>query len=65
VCRRGRQVHPEDVDAVVGQVVATGLAASTRRGCVQAFKNFYRFLVARKAAEIEATFGVRLVNPVE
>jgi integrase/recombinase XerD len=53
------------VDAVVGQVVATGLAASTRRGCVQAFKNFYRSLVARKAAEIEATFGVRLVNPVE
>jgi integrase/recombinase XerD len=65
VCRRGRQVHPEDVDAVVGQVVATGLAASTRHGCVQAFKNFYRFLVARKAAEIEATFGVRLVKPVE
>jgi integrase/recombinase XerD len=53
------------VDAVVGQVVATGLAASTRHGCVQAFKNFYRFLVARKAAEIEATFGVRLVKPVE
>ena len=42
-----------------------GLAASTRRGCVLAFKAFHAFLVARKAREIEAVFGVRLVNPVD
>ena len=32
---------------------------------MQAFKDFHRFLVARKAAEIEAMFGVRLVDPVD
>ena len=56
---------PDDVDAVVAQLVANGLAASTRRGYVQAFKDFHRFLVVRKAAEIEATFGVHLVDPVD
>ena len=39
---------------------STGLAAWTRRGYVQVFKDFHRFLVARKAPEIEATFGVTL-----
>ena len=42
-----------------------GMAASTRRCYVQAFKDFHGFLVARKAAEIEATFGVRLDDPVD
>jgi len=37
-----------------------GLSTATRRGYVQAFKGFHRFLVVRKAAEIEAAFGVRL-----
>jgi integrase/recombinase XerD len=46
-------------------LVARGAAASTRRGYVQAFKDFHRFLVARKAAEIEATFGVTLDDPVD
>jgi hypothetical protein len=32
---------------------------------VQIFKGFHRFLQARKAAEIEAAFGVRLVCPVD
>ena len=48
-----------------GELVARGMAASTRRGYVQAFKDFHRFLVARKAAEIEATFGVVLDDPVD
>jgi site-specific recombinase XerD len=59
------EAGPDDVDAVVAQLVANGLASSTRRGYVQAFKDFHRFLVVRKAAEIEATFGVRLVDPVD
>ena len=42
-----------------------GRAASTRRDYVQVFKGFHRFLQARKAAEIEAAFGVRLVCPVD
>ncbi|MGH9122441.1 MAG: tyrosine-type recombinase/integrase [Acidimicrobiales bacterium] len=59
------EAGPDDVDAVVAQLVANGLAASTRRGYVQAFKDFHRFLVVRKAADIEATFGVHLVDPVD
>ena len=59
------EVTAEDVDRVVGDLAADGLAASTRRGYVQAFKGFHRFLQARKAAEIEALFGVRLVCPVD
>lgn len=55
----------DDIDRVVGVLVARGMAASTRRGYVQAFKDFYRFLVARKAAEINATFGVVLEDPVD
>jgi len=59
------EAGPDDVDEVVAQLVANGLAASTRRGYVQSFKDFHRFLVVRKAAEIEATFGVHLVDPVD
>jgi integrase/recombinase XerD len=55
----------EDVDRVVMGLATQGMAASTRRGYVQAFKGFHAFLVARKAIQIEAAFGVRLVNPVD
>jgi integrase len=50
---------------LVGGLAAGRLASSTRRGYVQAFKGFHRFLLAHKAAEIEAVFGVRLVCPVD
>ena len=59
------EAGPDDVDRVVAALVARGIAASTRRGYVQAFKEFHRFLVARKAAEIEATFAVTLDVPVD
>jgi len=59
------EAGPDDVDAVVALLVAKGMAASTRRGYVQAFKDFHRFLMVRKAAEIEATFGVVLDDPVD
>ena len=59
------EVTREDVDRVVAELAAQGLAASTRRGYVQAFKNFHVFLVARKAAAIEAAFGIRLADPVD
>ena len=55
----------EDVDRVVGGLAADGLASSTRRGYVQTFKGFHRFLQSRKAVEIDALFGVRLVCPVD
>jgi site-specific recombinase XerD len=59
------EVTPEDIDRVVGDLAVTGRAASTRREYVQIFKGFHRFLQARKAIEIEAAFGVRLVCPVD
>ena len=59
------EVTVDDVDRVVGGLAADGLASSTRRGYVQAFKGFHRFLQARKAVEIEAVFGIRLVCPVD
>ena len=59
------EVTREDVDRVVGHLAKLGLSASTRRGYVQAFKGFHRFLRMRKAAEIEVAFGVRLEDPVD
>lgn len=59
------EAGPDDIDRVVAVLVARGMAASTRRGYVQAFKDFHRFLVARKAAVIQATFGVMLEDPVD
>lgn len=59
------EVTAEDVDRVVGDLAVAGRASSTRRDYVQIFKGFHRFLQARKAAEIEAVFGVRLVCPVD
>ncbi|HUL99055.1 MAG TPA: tyrosine-type recombinase/integrase [Mycobacterium sp.] len=59
------EVTPADVDRVVAGLRAQGLAASTRRQYVQAFKGFHAFLMARRASEIEAAFGVRLVAPVD
>lgn len=52
---------PEDIDRVVGDLAIKGRTTSTRREYVQIFKGFHRFLQARKAAEIEAAFGIRLV----
>jgi integrase/recombinase XerD len=58
-------VTPEDIDRVVGDLAVQGRKTSTRREYVQIFKGFHRFLQARKAAEIEAAFGVRLVCPID
>ena len=45
-------VTREDVDRVVAGLSAQGLAASTRRGYVQAFKGFHAFLVAVRLLQI-------------
>ena len=50
---------------MVGGLAAEGLASSTRRGDAQVFKGFHRFLQSRKAVEIDALFGVRLICPVD
>lgn len=59
------EVTAADVDRVVGALAASGRAVSTRRNYVQVFKGFHRFLEVRKAAEIEAAFGVRLGCPLD
>lgn len=59
------EVTAEDIDRVVGDLAVAGRASSTRREYVQIFKGFHRFLQVRKASEIEANFGVRLVCPVD
>ena len=59
------EVTAEDVDRVVGELASSGRAVSTRRNYVQVFKGFHRFLEVRRAAEIEAAFGVRLACPLD
>jgi len=59
------EVTADDVDRVVGQLASAGRAVSTRRNYLQVFKGFHRFLQVRKAAEIEAAFGVRLACPLD
>ena len=59
------EVTADDVDRVVGELASSGRAVSTRRNYLQVFKGFHRFLEVRKAAEIEAAFGVRLACPLD
>ena len=59
------EVTTADVDRVVGELASSGRAASTRRNYLQVFRGFHRFLEVRKAAQIEAAFGVRLACPVD
>jgi integrase/recombinase XerD len=59
------EVTADDVDRVVGELASSGRAVSTRRNYLQVFKGFHRFLEIRKAAEIEAAFGVRLACPLD
>jgi hypothetical protein len=58
-------VTRDDVDWVAAGLSVQGLAASTRRGYVQAFHGFHAFPAPRKASEIEAAFGLRLASPVD
>jgi site-specific recombinase XerD len=59
------EVTADDVDRVVGELASSGRSVATRRNYVQVFRGFYRFLQVRKAAEIEAAFGVRLACPLD
>ena len=59
------EVTAEDIDRIGGEEPVAGRSTATRREYVQIFKGFHRFLQVRKAAEIEAGFGVKLVCPVD
>ena len=59
------EIGEEDVDRVVAELVQRGIGQTTRRGYLQAFRSFFSFLEARKAAEIETLFGHRLQDPLD
>ena len=59
------EVTRDDIDRVVGTWAAAGIAASTRRGYVQAFKGFHEFLVARKAAAARGGVRCSLESPLD
>jgi len=59
------EIADRDVDRVVAALVERGIGLTTRRGYVQAFRGFFSFLEARKAVDIEALFGQRLVDPLD
>jgi integrase/recombinase XerD len=54
-----------DVDSVVAALIDRGVGAVTRRDYVSAFRQFFAFLQARHAAEIESRFDVRLADPLD
>ena len=54
-----------DVDQIVGTLVERGVGPVTRRGYIGIFRQFFAYLGARHAADIEARFGVRLVDPID
>jgi integrase/recombinase XerD len=59
------EATPAHIDEVLAVLTAKGVGASTRRGYVQAFKDFHRFLVARKSTQIATVFGVVLEDPLD
>jgi site-specific recombinase XerD len=59
------ELKPTDVDDVVAELVQRGIGAVTRRDYVGVFKQFFAYLEARHAPEVEASFGLRLANPVD
>ena len=54
-----------EIDRALTELAAQGVGSTTRRGYLGELVGFHRFLAARKAAEIERSFGVRLQDPVD
>lgn len=63
--KRAWEVSRDDVDRVMAELAGAGLAASTRAGYLQNFKNFYGFVESRYAPEVGRCFGVEMANPVD
>ena len=55
----------EDVERVVGGTGGGRVGVVHSTGICAGVQGFHRFLQARKAVEIDALFGVRLVCPVD
>lgn len=54
-----------DVDRVVAALVERRVGAVTRRDYVTTFGQFFAYLEARHATEVERRFGVRLASPLD
>ncbi len=54
-----------DADQVVADLIGRGVGAVTRRDYVGTFRQFFSYLEARHAVEIETRFGVRLADPLD
>lgn len=59
------EATPLHIDDVLADLTAKGIGSATRRQYVQVFKDFHRFLVARKSVEIAAGFGVQIEDPLD
>ena len=59
------EVTAEVVDSLLVELTASGVATSTRRSQLGDLVGFHRFVRARKGAEVEARFGVSMVDPVD
>jgi integrase/recombinase XerD len=59
------ELTADDLDRVIAVLVERGVGAVTRRDYVGTFRQFFAYLQARHAAEIQRRFGVRLADPVD
>jgi integrase/recombinase XerD len=59
------ELTADDLDRVVQLLVERGVGAVTRRDYVGTFRQFFAYLQARHAAEIQRHFGIRLADPVD
>ncbi len=59
------ELTAEVIDAMLAELTSSGLATSTKRSHLRNVVGFHRFVRTRKAAEVEARFGVAMVDPVD
>ena len=59
------ELTPQVVDELLAELTGAGLATSSRRNQLGDLIGFHRFVRARKASEVEARFGVVMVDPVD
>ena len=59
------ELTPRIVDELLAGLTRSGLATSSRRNQLGDLIGFHRFVRARKASEVEARFGVVMVDPVD
>lgn len=59
------ELTPEVVDGLLEQLTGSGLGTSSRRNQLAGLVGFHRFIRSRKGSEVEARFGVMMIDPVD